>query len=230
MPTRQREGSSCGSNDGQPCAWGAIKALRGLAAVPEGTRSDREQRAIEAGIEFLLSNDPADASYPMGYGNTKPSSSWFKLGFPSGYVSDVLQNLEVLCDLGLACDPRLDNAFTWLIDLADDDGRWSNRHAYYGKTTVPIDEQGQPSKWVTLRACTVLRARDHRWEPPISATRHRPRTRSATRRAPSSEPLVTLITEGGRGQSQAYRSSCRNCSGEWPFVAGRGYRARCVCG
>lgn len=155
-------GFACGSNDGQPCAWGAIKELRGLAALPEGSRSDREQRAIEAGIELLLSEDPAGANYPMGYGNTKPSSSWFKLGFPSGYVSDVLENLEVLCELGLACDPRLDNAVTWLIGLADDHGRWSNRSAYTGKTTVPIDEQGPPSKWVTLRACTVLRARNHR--------------------------------------------------------------------
>ena len=152
-------GFVCGNNDDQPCAWGAIKALRGLAAVPEATRTDREQSAIRAGIEFLLSTDPADASYPMGYGNTKPSTSWFKLGFPSAYVSDVLQNLEVLCDIGLADDPRLDNAFNWLIDLADDDGRWTNRHAYCGKTTVPIDEQGQSSKWVTLRACTVLQAR-----------------------------------------------------------------------
>lgn len=152
-------GFACGNNDDQPCAWGAIKAMRGLAAVPEAARTDREHRAIRAGIEFLLSTDPADAWYPMGYGNTKPSSSWFKLGFPSGYVCDVLQNLEVLCDLGMADDRRLDNAFNWLVRLADDHGRWSNRYAYKGKTAVPIDEQGQPSKWVTLRACTVLRAR-----------------------------------------------------------------------
>jgi hypothetical protein len=152
-------GFVCGSNDGQPCAWGAIKALRGLSAIPEHARTDREQRAIRAGIDFLLSSDPAVADYPMGYGNTKPSSSWFKLGFPSGYVSDVLQNLEVLCDLGLALDPHLDRAFEWLLGLADFDGRWTNRYAYNGKTSVPIDKQGQPSKWVTLRASTVLRAR-----------------------------------------------------------------------
>lgn len=152
-------GFVCGSNDGRPCAWGAIKALRGLAVIPESGRTDREQRAIRAGIDFLLSTDPAEADYPMGYGNTKPSSSWFKLGFPSGYVCDVLQNLEVLSELGLARDPRLDHAFAWLLGLADGDGRWANRYAYRGKTSAPIDEQGKPSKWVTLRACAVLRAR-----------------------------------------------------------------------
>ena len=60
----------------------------GRSSRVESDRS-RTTRGL-AGGEFLLSTDPADADYPMGYGNTKPSSSWFKLGFPSGYVSDVL--------------------------------------------------------------------------------------------------------------------------------------------
>jgi len=93
----------------------------------------------------------------MGWGNTRPSSSWFKLGFPSGYVADVLQVLEVLAELGRARDPRLQRALAWVAGLADARGRWVNRYAYAGKTTVPIEAQGKPSKWVTLRACTVLR-------------------------------------------------------------------------
>ena len=36
----------------------------------------------------------------MGYGNTRPSGSWFRLGFPSGYVTDVLQVLEALVAAG----------------------------------------------------------------------------------------------------------------------------------
>ncbi len=152
-------GFACGANDDRPCAWGAVKTLRGLAALPEAGRTEREVRAIGAGLDFLLSTDPARAEYPMGYGNSTPSSSWFKPGFPVGYVTDVLQNLEVLCDLGVAHDPRLDDAVAWLIGLADDRGRWVNRNAHTGKTTVPIDRQGRPSRWVTLRACTVLRAR-----------------------------------------------------------------------
>jgi hypothetical protein len=152
-------GFACSANEGLPCAWGAVKEMRGLVAIPERGRTEREQRAIEAGAEFLMSRDPAVADYPMGYGNTKPSSSWFKVGFPSAYVTDVLQNLEVLCALGLAGDPRLDDTFRWLVGLADEQGRWRNRYSYQGKTTVPIEEQGAPSKWVTLRACAVLRAR-----------------------------------------------------------------------
>jgi hypothetical protein len=152
-------GFACAANEGHPCAWGAIKELRALAAIPVRTRTDLEQRGVDVGVGFLLSHDPLVADYPMGYGNTKPSSSWFKLGFPSGYVCDVLQNLEVLCALGHAGDSTLDAAYEWLIGLADDNGRWRNRYAYKNKTTVPIEIQGEESKWVTLRACTVLRAR-----------------------------------------------------------------------
>lgn len=152
-------GFACAANDRLPCAWGAVKEMRALTAIPQDRRTPLETLAVGAGVDFLLSRDPLDADYPMGYGNTKPSSSWFKPGFPSGYVADVLQSLEVLCEAGAAEDPRLDHALAWLVGLADDRGRWRNRYSYWGKTTVPIDTQGRPSKWVTLRACTVLRAR-----------------------------------------------------------------------
>jgi len=152
-------GFECAANDHQPCAWGAIKQLNALAGIPPERRSPAVARAIEAGVGFLFSRDPAVADYPMGYGNTVPSSSWFRLGFPSGYVADVLQNLEVLASLGHAGDPRLDHAYDFVLSRQDSPGRWSNRYAYNGKTTVDIEPQGEPSKWVTLRACTVLKAR-----------------------------------------------------------------------
>jgi hypothetical protein len=40
----------------------------------------------------------------------------------------------------------------------DDEGRWANRYSYAGKTVVDIDRPGRPSKWVTLRACRVLKS------------------------------------------------------------------------
>ena len=151
-------GFVCGVNEDLPCAWGAAKEMRALAAIPPRRRTARVKRAINIGVEFLLSRDPAEADYPMGWGNTRPSASWFKLGFPSGYVADVLQVLEALAELGHARDPRLEPSVAWLAGRQDDLGRWANRYAYQGKTTVPVEAQGKPSKWVTLRACTVLRA------------------------------------------------------------------------
>lgn len=147
-------GFGCAVNEAHPCPWGAIKALRGLAAIPARRRAPHVRRAIAAGVEFLLSRDPAVADYPTG---TPISSSWFKLGFPSGYVADVLQNLETMAELGRARDPRLGNALDWVLSQQDERGRWPNRYPYAGKLWSDVDEPGAPSRWVTLRACSVLK-------------------------------------------------------------------------
>ncbi|HET9521039.1 MAG TPA: hypothetical protein VFO73_08345 [Candidatus Limnocylindrales bacterium] len=151
-------GFACAANERLPCAWGAIKALGALARIPAQQRSPIVTRAIDAGVAFLLSRDPADADYPAGWGNRRPNGSWFKPGFPSGYVADVLQNLEVLVELGRAKDPRLGRAVEWLLARQDAEGHWPNAYAYNGKTWVDFERQGTPSKWVTLRACRVVRA------------------------------------------------------------------------
>lgn len=152
-------GFRCGANSGEPCAWGAAKAVLALARVPAERRTISVSRALDAGVAFLLSRDPAVADYPMPRGNTAPSGSWFRLGFPSGYVADVLQNLEALAEAGSAGGPRLQAAFDWLVAQQVQPGRWANRYAYQGKMVRDIDRPGRPSKWVTLRACCVLKAR-----------------------------------------------------------------------
>ena len=149
-------GFLCSANDHLPCAWGAIKALLGLSKVPLDQRPPEVQRAITAGAEFLLSRDPATADYPMGYAE-KPSLSWFRFGYPIGYVTDVLQNLEVMTALGYGGDPRLQNALDLLLSKQGKDGRWLMQYTYNGKTWVDIEEKNKPSKWVTLRALRVLK-------------------------------------------------------------------------
>jgi hypothetical protein len=109
-----------------------------------------------------LSRDPATADYPAGRSKTREgtvSPLWFSLGFPLGFVADVLQNLEVLASLGHARDQRLNTAIDLILSRQDDQGRWINDHPHRGQTWTPFDKPGAPSKWVTLRACTVLRAR-----------------------------------------------------------------------
>ncbi len=150
-------GFCCGANQQLPCAWGAIKALLALVRVPAERRAPHVRRAMRAGGDFLLSRDPAIADYPMIPGNQTPNRSWFKLGFPSAYVADVLQNLDVLCELGFGGDGRLRPAVEWLLSKQDRQGRWKNEYAYNGRTWVDFEKQGQPSKWVTLRACRVIK-------------------------------------------------------------------------
>jgi hypothetical protein len=149
-------GFTCSANDHQPCAWGAVKAMLGLSRIPADRRSPSIQNAIAYGVDFLFSRDPADADYPMGY-STKPSQSWFRLGYPIGYVTDVLQNLQVLTALGFGADPRLRRAVDWIQEQAGADGRWALRYTYNDKTWADVERKGEPSKWVTLRALRVLK-------------------------------------------------------------------------
>ena len=136
---------------------GAIKAMVALSKVPLGQRTRNMQAAIEQGVDFLLSHDPALADYPFGMGN-RPSSSWFKFGYPVGYITDMLQNLEVLAALGQAQNPKLANALDFVLGKQDEQGRWKLKHTYNGKSWVDIERKGHPSKWVTLRALRVLKA------------------------------------------------------------------------
>jgi hypothetical protein len=149
-------GFCCSANGHLPCAWGAVKAMLALGKVPESARTPAMQKAVEAGVEFLLSRDPAAADYPMAY-STKPSRSWFRFGYPIGYVTDVLQNLEALTALGCGGDPRLAAAVELLLSKQDAQGRWKLEYTYNGKTWVDVEQRGKPSKWVTLRALRVLK-------------------------------------------------------------------------
>lgn len=147
-------GFACGINLGQPCGWGAAKAMNGLLEVPPRTRTRRMKRALQVGADFLLSRDPADADYPY---TERVSSTWFKLGFPLSYWSDVLEITWILVRMGYARDPRLRRALDWILDKRDSQGRWKLGNTLNGKMWIDIERRGKPSKWVTLRAMRVLK-------------------------------------------------------------------------
>ncbi|MFC1947678.1 nitrogen fixation protein NifH [Chloroflexota bacterium] len=170
-----------GRNANLPCAWGAIKAMLALSKVPPTQRTGDMDEAINLGVDFLLSRDPAVADYPFGMGN-KPSSRWFTFFYPLGTSADVLQNLEVLATLGQAENPKLTNGLELVVSKQNQQGRWPLEQTYKelpdtqeekvfywyhnslrlyitGKELADIQEKkGQPSKWVTLRALRVLKA------------------------------------------------------------------------
>lgn len=88
----------------------------------------------------------------MGYA-ARPNRSWFKFGYPLGYVTDVLQDLEVLTALGYGHASRLVPALELVLSKQDSRGRWKLEYTYNGKTWVDVEEKGKPSKWITLRTC-----------------------------------------------------------------------------
>ncbi|HEX8992053.1 MAG TPA: hypothetical protein VF784_10285 [Anaerolineales bacterium] len=148
---------ACGSNNKLPCAWGGAKVMLALGKWPKKQRTAVIQRAIDAGVNFLFSVDPADATYPSGW-SAKPSGNWWKFGFPVFYVTDLLQIVEALVTLGYGDDPRLARAVAMVREKQDANGRWALEYEYAGKTWVDFGAKKQPNKWVTLRALRVLRA------------------------------------------------------------------------
>ena len=150
-------GFCCGANNKLPCAWGATKVMIALGKLPAGQRTPAIEAAIQQGIDFLFSVDPAEATYPSGYA-AKPSRSWWKFGFPVFYVTDVLQVVETLAALGLGSDARLANVLALVRSKQDDQGRWSLEYDHSGKMWVDFGKKNEPNKWVTLRALRALQA------------------------------------------------------------------------
>jgi hypothetical protein len=148
---------ACGANNKLPCAWGAVKVMLAFGKLPESKRTKLIDEAINDGVDFLLSQDPVTADYPSGLVG-KPSSNWWKFGFPVFYVTDVLQIVEALTSLGYGQDPRLANAIAFIRGKQDSQGRWLLDYDYKGKTWFDFGQKKQPNKWVTLRAMRVLRS------------------------------------------------------------------------
>ena len=152
-------GFACSANNKLPCAWGAVKVLLAFSKLPRDRWTPLVERAVAVGLDFLLSVDPALATYPTGWSD-KPSGNWWKFGFPIFYVSDLLQNVEALVGLGCADDPRLQNALDVIRQKQDADGRWALDYHYNQKTWLHVGTKSKPNKWVTLRALRVLKQSD----------------------------------------------------------------------
>jgi hypothetical protein len=148
---------ACGANGKLPCAWGAVKVLMALARLPEEKRTPVIRQAIQQGVDFFFSVDPATAEYPR---NTpgKPNRDWWLFGFPVFYISDLLQVADVLTSLGYGRDPRLQSTLELIRQKQDDQGRWKLEYRYGSKTWGNYGRGGMANEWVTLRALRVMKA------------------------------------------------------------------------
>ena len=146
----------CGANNKLSCAWGAAKVMVAFSKLPEKERTPLIKRAIQKGIDFLFSTNPAEATYPSGW-NAKPSGNWWKFGFPVFYVTDILQVTEALVRLGYARDSRLAAVIQLIKDKQNEDGKWQLEYDYSGKTWLDFGTKKTPNKWVTIRAYQVLK-------------------------------------------------------------------------
>jgi hypothetical protein len=139
------------------CAWAGAKVMMAFSRLPAEQRSPLVKRAIEAGVDYFFTSDPATADFP-GEMAPMPDRRWWKFHFPVVGM-DILQVAEALTALGYGADPRLANTLDLIRSKQNESGRWSleKNYGYWHKWWVDYGPINKPNKWVTLRALRVLK-------------------------------------------------------------------------
>ena len=137
------------------CYMGATKVLKAFSRIQESKRSKDIQAIIEREIENILENQIFRYLRNKD-GSRKDKEGWKRFGFPLFYQSDALEVLDTLVRLGVK-DERMIPAIELVEKAQGEDGTWRLINTFNGKMIVDIEEKGKPSKWITLKACRVLK-------------------------------------------------------------------------
>ena len=90
---------------------------------------------------------------PLTYG---PKPGWMRFGYPLSYNSDALEALWALALHDEPPRPEYGEALALVRASATADMRWVLKTSFNGKMLADVEEKGQPSRWLTLRALQVL--------------------------------------------------------------------------
>ena len=138
--------------------YSTFMALWAFSKIPANRRSPKLKRAIKGGVEFML----AHRLYKSHRTGKIIGRDWTKFHFPLNVRYDVLHSLKLLTDLGVASDKRLNDALDLVESKMQPDGRWlldvvpERKLDKTGRSAIRLEEEGKPSKWITLNALTVL--------------------------------------------------------------------------
>lgn len=155
VDTALRSEWRCRYNYNLPCAWGAARALWGLAALPPAKRSLQVEAAIQSGLSFLLDEySLVKANYPI-YEGSQVHRLWSRLSFPLFYQADILLVLRALADLEQLSQPGAGAALEWLADRRTKQGRWRGSNLFRSRTW-PLGSAEEIDRWVSLQAARVL--------------------------------------------------------------------------
>lgn len=144
----QENGSTRGSFDT------TINVLEGLLEYERATGARDVTAARRRGEEYLLDrrllHRRSDGQIPQ--------SRWLSAGFPYSWNYDVVRVLDYFRHARPAPDERMSEALDVVGSKRDEDGRWPLDVAYHENMQVDLGEaEGQPSRWITLRALRILR-------------------------------------------------------------------------
>jgi hypothetical protein len=138
-------GLTCPYADGEECQWGMAKALGAFAALPAADRTPDRMRAVET---------LADAVLDHAFDFEGCDARWLDFGFPLDYQSDLVELCDILARLHHGLDSRLRRLLGVVLAAQTPEGRWIKR---YGTRALQIEERGQPSRWITIRALRALK-------------------------------------------------------------------------
>ncbi len=147
------------SRSGTLDGWEGMAAF---AALPKSKRTRSIRASIDRGAEFYLERGLLHEG--------KAYLPWMRFHYPNHYYYDVLVGLDFLTRLGYGQDKRLRPALellkkkrqpngTWLLDKVHPDvGTGANYRIRRKPKRFALEQEGKPSKWITLTALRVLKS------------------------------------------------------------------------
>jgi hypothetical protein len=133
--------------------FNVLEGLREGAAA--GNVDPEAFRAYEArALEFMLIH-----KMYRSHRTEAVQERFTHLTFPSYWHYTVLRGLDYMRSTPEIGDPRLEDPLSLLESRRKDDGRWITEKRIPGVTFFDMEKLGGESRWNTLRALRVLKAR-----------------------------------------------------------------------
>jgi len=142
------------------CYRGVVPLVKALATMPAASRSPGVDQRLHEGVDFMLRH----RVYKRSHDPSKPlNAKLTQLTFPAFYWPDLVEVMLILTSMGVR-DQRMEDSIVCLRKKQAKDGTWKLQRTYNERSkhdtfqvVVPLEERLAPSKWVTLRALTVLK-------------------------------------------------------------------------
>jgi hypothetical protein len=134
--------------------FNVLEGLREAAANGVVSR-DRFAAAEAQAIEFML----VHRLYKSDKTGAVVKANLTHLTFPSYWHYTVLRGLDYIRATPFVSDPRLDDAIHLLLGQRKPNGRWPAERRIPGVVFFDMEKPGSESRWNTLRALRVLKAR-----------------------------------------------------------------------
>jgi hypothetical protein len=137
------------------CYLGTIKVLNALSLIPSSQRTRKQREIIAKEVTTCLENRVHMYRVDR-QGHPTAKRSWLKFGFPRNWRSDALEAVDVLTQLGIRSS-NLTETLDLIRSKKQPDGCWLHDYSPSKEAWIKLEEEGAPSKWITLRALRILK-------------------------------------------------------------------------